>query len=407
MGNLTINELSNSLNDYMDEKQNMEDHSLMTENKTIVSAINEIYGKQLIADAIGEPLNESDTFSAMSNDINSLLSTFKINMMNNGITVESGDKFKSLIDKISTMVEESSGKGIQFATGTIDNFSFSKNYQTLDFSADIGFIPTYFFVHCGYINDQYSGTKLYNVAISNIKTTNIPDISQIINTKLTLTNITETGFSILGSQGASNETMYSPRFNYVTWYAIGVGEEDTTLRDSLADILENKGAELSGGETLEELIIKVGKLEAKLPPLYLYQEGVINTELIGDLIYSTDSGINYPTYTPGETDFYIGTQQTNGTASANLTAKNAIDTLKYRKICIDCETTCTGNDGPRVKFSFAGSELDITTSQNRQIVSFYFIPSKNAIFRLSAGNSYGWNCKTYTRVYNIWLEDEL
>ena len=177
--------------------------------------------------------------------------------------------------------------------------------------------------------------------------------------------------------------------------------------NNLRLILTEKGVELSGGENLEELIIKVGKLEAKLPPLYLYQEGVINTELIGDLIYSTDSDINYPTYTPGETDFYIGTHQTNSAASANLTAKNAIDTLKYRKICIDCETTCTGNDGPRVKFSFAGSELDITTSQNRQIVSFYIIPSKNAIFRLSAGNSFGWNGQAYTRVYNIWLEDEL
>jgi hypothetical protein len=57
-------------------------------------------GKQLIANAIGEPLNAEDTFSAMSSDINGLLSTFKTNMMNNGVTVESGDKFKQLIDKI-------------------------------------------------------------------------------------------------------------------------------------------------------------------------------------------------------------------------------------------------------------------------------------------------------------------
>ena len=102
MGKITINELSNSLTDYMDEKQNVEDYSLMTESKTIAGAINEIYGKQLIADTIGEPLSSSDTFRAMSNDINELLNTFKTNMMNNGVTVESGDKFKQLIDKIAT-----------------------------------------------------------------------------------------------------------------------------------------------------------------------------------------------------------------------------------------------------------------------------------------------------------------
>ena len=78
---------------------------LQTKEKTVTAAINELFqsannGKELIASAIGEPLNAEDTFSAMSTDINSLLSTFKTNMMNNGVTVESNDKFKSLIDKV-------------------------------------------------------------------------------------------------------------------------------------------------------------------------------------------------------------------------------------------------------------------------------------------------------------------
>ena len=51
---------------------------LQTTNKNnLVGAINELFqsannGKQLIADAIGEPLSSEDTFSAMSSDINSL-----------------------------------------------------------------------------------------------------------------------------------------------------------------------------------------------------------------------------------------------------------------------------------------------------------------------------------------------
>ena len=43
MGQITPNELSESLNDLIDEKLNIEDSSLMTGNKTIVGAINEIY----------------------------------------------------------------------------------------------------------------------------------------------------------------------------------------------------------------------------------------------------------------------------------------------------------------------------------------------------------------------------
>ena len=105
--------------------QEKTDENLVTESKDLVGAINELFqsannGKQLIANAIGEPLDSNDTFSAMSNDINGLLSQFKTNMMNNGITVESGDKFKSLIDKISTMIEEGNSKGIQFASGSIE-----------------------------------------------------------------------------------------------------------------------------------------------------------------------------------------------------------------------------------------------------------------------------------------------
>ena len=97
-------------------------------NEAFTSANN---GKELIANAIGEPVSADDTFQAMSNDINSLLSTFKTNMMNNGITVESGDRFKSLIDKISTMAEEDSGRGIQMTSDEINSLS-NNTYTTFD-----------------------------------------------------------------------------------------------------------------------------------------------------------------------------------------------------------------------------------------------------------------------------------
>ena len=128
MAKITIEELSGSLKEYLnglglteaqvlelidkfeDEKIGVISQLSTQEKGSLVGAINELFqsannGKQLIANAIGEPLSSEDTFSAMSNDINSLLSTFKTNMMNNGIMVESGDKFKQLIDKVTVLVD--------------------------------------------------------------------------------------------------------------------------------------------------------------------------------------------------------------------------------------------------------------------------------------------------------------
>ena len=136
MAGLKIDNLSDSLLNYLEglgfseeQVQQLIDNisgdlsALQTTDKSsLVAAINELFqsannGKELIATAIGEPLNSSDTFSAMSNDINGLLSTFKTNMMNNGVSVTGSDKFKALIDKIATLADNE-GKGIQYAEGS-------------------------------------------------------------------------------------------------------------------------------------------------------------------------------------------------------------------------------------------------------------------------------------------------
>ena len=125
MSKITLDNLSDNLKDLIGKNGITEEQIIQiveenisgdldllntNEKGSLVAAINELFqsannGKELIANAIGEPLDSNDTFSAMSNDINVLLSTFKNNMRNNGVTVESTDKFKQLIDKIATMVE--------------------------------------------------------------------------------------------------------------------------------------------------------------------------------------------------------------------------------------------------------------------------------------------------------------
>lgn len=366
MGKITKEELSSSLNDHIDsqgdDKQDEIDSNLQTSDKTIVGAINELYqnindGKALIANAIGEPLTDEDSFTTMSNGINSLTSLLKTNLTNAGVDVNDEDKLKSLISKVKGIVKENTSKGIKFAEGTgswnvsssvtisspdldfipdiiichfesltqtsyyygnytaenttsyrayitntsplintynsasklyisdielgsfklkmdsvnenssygnywyisgkcigwyaigldeennnnnnnngklkfasgnMNTFSFSKNYQTLNFDANIGFVPTHFFVYFPQIHDQYNGYTYYNVSISNIES-NVSKTAQMNNTKLSILNLSDTGFSIQGSQGASNETMYSPSFYNGTWYAIGESEEDTKL----------------------------------------------------------------------------------------------------------------------------------------------------------------------------------
>ena len=224
-------------------------------------------GKQLIANAIGEPVSAEDTFSAMSNDINSLLSTFKTNMMNNGVMVESSDKFKSLIDKIATMVEEGEGKGIQFASGNIPNITTQVN-ETKSISLPLNgltFQPTYLFITIKTITYDF-GSSNYDTTsfiLDNIITTSTAKtkwidpnngrfaigayISNITNASCTLTYVTETALSYLGVTGLQD----------ITYYAIGVGEEDTTLRDSLASILQEEGVSVSEEDDMASLISKV------------------------------------------------------------------------------------------------------------------------------------------------------
>ena len=274
MAKITIEELSESLKNYLDglglteaQVQDLIDKfedekigditQLSTEEKgSLVGAINELFqsannGKELIASAIGEPLNAEDTFQAMSTDINGLLSTFKTNMMNNGITVESSDRFKSLIDKIATMVEEGEGKGIQYAEGTFEDFTeyLTTSGTTVEVPYELNFTPTLIFVKFDYINNS-AGTTITNAVISNKGNGQFyMNYGLLFN----INNISSNSFSMVFSYGNNSNVT----FEGVTWYAIGVGEEDTTLRDSLASILEDKGVDITEEDDMASLITKV------------------------------------------------------------------------------------------------------------------------------------------------------
>ena len=216
---------------------------LQTNNKTLIGAINELFtsannGKNLIASAIGEPLSAEDTFQAMSDDINGLLSTFKTNMMNNGVSVNGGDKFKQLIEKLANL-SDNEGNKLQFAMGNGSvTPGYHESYQNTTFPIDFGFAPSVIFLEFAKGTLNSNQNKDFNSTVV------CGDMTAFI-VGFTSTSVTISSFSITSSALP------------FTWYAIGAGAEDTTLRDSLASILQDAGVEVTNEDDMASLISKV------------------------------------------------------------------------------------------------------------------------------------------------------
>ena len=249
---VTLDQLDNSAVEAM--SSSVGDVSMLnTENKTIVGALAEIVGKKEIANAIGEPLAETDKFTEMSSEINGLLSTFKANMMNAGVVVESEDKFKALIDKIKGLTEGEGNKGIQFATmiGSATYSVPSTNVKRYVMDLDIDFIPSYIFVDCQFnysVDASYTcKAMINNINLPSFQGTNASAKISISSTDLIGNTLT---WDVWGYYNLTN-------IDKLTYYAIGVGEEDTALRDSLASILQEEGVEVTEEDDMASLITKV------------------------------------------------------------------------------------------------------------------------------------------------------
>ena len=249
---------------------------LNTENKTIVGAITEIVGKKEIANAIGEPLAETDKFTEMSSEINGLLSTFKTNMMNAGVVVESGDKFKALIDKIKGLTEGEGNKGVQFASGVTTDFiqkehaytkvssegeSSEEIFSAYDIELTFDFNPSLIYVYSKYDHTTLGmGTDCESVTIFDALEMQEMHLAYKLSMEVDiqkLPHLIENNIYYLPITSKSDSLVESLTIYESYWYAIGVGEEDTTLRDSLADILENKGVDVTEEDDMASLITKV------------------------------------------------------------------------------------------------------------------------------------------------------
>ena len=134
-----INDLNKSLEEQLNlnEKQDKTDNNLVTTDKTVVGAINELFqnannGKQLIANAIGSPLSSNDTFNAMSNKINDMKQDLIDVLVNKGVDVSGANNITSLINKVNDLnVVNTPNFAMNYSIG---NFTPFKNPNEREFA---------------------------------------------------------------------------------------------------------------------------------------------------------------------------------------------------------------------------------------------------------------------------------
>jgi hypothetical protein len=178
--------------------------------------------------------------------------------MNNGVTVNSGDKFKALIDKIATLADNEGNK-VQFVTGFINTTTYLvdeyttrtwiKNSFTFDSSLD--FTPTRLilsFPMLGLsqsINDEY---YLDNYTVDSQmcydKNNYFHAYESNCNSSIELyiTNISNTGFDLYANKYTEYYPLVCPEG--INWLAIGVEEDSITTEEDGALIKEGSLTDL-------------------------------------------------------------------------------------------------------------------------------------------------------------------
>ena len=240
-------------------------YSLRTENqKTITAALNEIHGKDVIANVVGDPLLSTDTYNEMGRKLRELTVKLKNKLLSNGIAIAEYDKLNSLIEKIEVL-GEGVGYGLEIVTGVCDDIDLTgnpNNWVEHKISYDLSFVPNRIIFNIGqakifgyYVDSNrsydwlnftidsktaYSETNYYQIRPGN------PYLHVYIS------NITDKGFSLF------TKTNYVETNILLNNTFDALGDGSSALLDTLKDILINNNVELTGNESLADLIVKVG-----------------------------------------------------------------------------------------------------------------------------------------------------
>ena len=293
-------------------------------NSLIVDRVDNIESMGKIANAVGTPLSSGDSVNGAVNKLNELLSTFKTNMMNQGVTIDSGDKFKQLIDKIATLSDEDAIKKTRVIHGTTIGKQVKLDNGYTRIIVEVHGIP--FEPICGYI--KHSGLDDgYFISYEGLKICSTDSSNNI--------TIYEDGFRMPTNTTESGRTY--------TYWVIGIGEgEDTTLRDSLANILGDKGVEVSPEDDMATLIGKVDGMSISSLDI-ISATSLPNTGKENQICVITDNPVDNFLLTSKYTDkstssspitIYLGNSD-DVLASTRLTVNNGNLATNYyfNKIC--------------------------------------------------------------------------
>lgn len=284
--------------------------SLKTENqKTITAALNEIYGKDVIANAVGDPLLSTDTYNEMGRKLRDLTIKLKNKLLSNGITIAEYDKLNSLIEKIEVL-GEGVGYGLEIVTGEcndLNGIDAARSWYEFHIDYDFGFTPnrilfystsTYF---CELDNDSRLtiDSKYCYSEDTCFWFRGRSDGGAQQHYKFYIDNITSTGFSIfIYATSSSTTKLIGNKFD-------ALGDGSSALLDTLKDILINKGVEVTGTESLAELIVKVDKINVN-EDLELYRYGVDcikNSD--GWTMTTSSTNTSYYNYEQQENSIYL------------------------------------------------------------------------------------------------------
>jgi hypothetical protein len=271
------------------------------------------------------------------------------------------------------MVEEGSGKGIQFAEGTF-NITIVNNYNyDIVIDTNLDFNPTLLFLTCG-----------PNVICSNIHNSQNNmlyfggDTSAVYIYSFDSSSIILRGMTYRDAYNVSRTG---------TWYAIGVGKEDTTLRDSLASILQEEGIIITEDDDMASLISKVDEEFTK-------DNNTINSltnELAGKVTPAgtavASNVLTGKTFINSTGQTITGTMANNGTKT--ITPKASAQTLGagyYDKITIngDADLVAANIVSGKNIFGVTGTASTLKSSSN---FNYAFFTSYNTTIYINGGAS--------------------
>lgn len=78
---------------------------MSTESKTVVGALNELIGKDIIAEKFGSPLSFTDSWSGMGNKIETVENKLRTNLIGKDVDVSGVEDINGLVDKVEEIYQ--------------------------------------------------------------------------------------------------------------------------------------------------------------------------------------------------------------------------------------------------------------------------------------------------------------